>query len=81
MNNPFGLPDEVFNAVVASAVMGSVAPGMKKPNPDTVPKKPTHQEGAKAAKEIYDSYIAVGFNETQAFELLKTVLTTRRTLF
>lgn len=52
MNNPFGLPDEVFNAVVASAVMGSVAPGMKKPNPDAVPKKPTHQEGAKAAKEI-----------------------------
>lgn len=81
MNNPFGLPDEVFNAVVASAVMGSVAPGMKKPNPDAVPKKPTHQEGAKAAKELYDSYIAVGFSEAQSFELLKTVLTTKRTIF
>lgn len=80
MNNPFGIPDEVFNAVVASAVMGSVASGMKKPNPDAV-KKPTHQEGAKAAKEIYDSYVAVGFTETQAFELLKAVLTTKRTLF
>lgn len=81
MNNPFGIPDEVFNAVVAPAVMGSVAPGMKKPNPDAGTKKPSHQEGAKAAKEIYDSYVAVGFTETQAFELLKTVLTTKRTIF
>lgn len=81
MNNPFGLPDEVFNALVASAVMGGVAPGMKKPNPDAGAKKPSHQEGAKAAKEIYDSYVAVGFTETQAFELLKTVLTTKKTLF
>ena len=79
-NNPFGLPNEVFDAVVASAIMGNLAPGMKKPNPDTV-KKPSHQEGAKAAKEIYDSYVAVGFSESQAFELLKTVLTTKRTIF
>lgn len=42
MNNPFGLPDELF--------------------------------GAKAAKEIYDSYVKAGFNEIQAFELLKLVL-------
>ena len=81
MNNPFGLSDEVFNTVVASAIMGSVAPGMKKPNPDAGTKKTSHQEGAKAAKEIYDSYVAVGFTEAQAFELLKTVLTTKRTIF
>lgn len=71
-NNPFGIPNEMFDAIVASAIMGSVAPGMK---------KPSHQEGAKAAKEIYDSYVEAGFTDTQAFELLKTVLTTKRTLF
>ena len=32
------------------------------------------EEGAKAAKKVYDSYVAVGFNEVQAFELLKLVL-------
>lgn len=39
MNNPFGLPDELFGA-----------------------------------KKIYDSYVKAGFNEVQAFELLKLVL-------
>lgn len=34
---------------------------------------------AKAAKEIYDSYIAAGFNAVQAFELLKAVLTAHKT--
>lgn len=33
-NNPFGIPNEMFDAIIASAIMGSVAPGMKKPNPD-----------------------------------------------
>lgn len=35
----------------------------------------TPAEEAKTAKEIYDSYVAAGFNEVQAFELLKLVLT------
>ena len=73
-NNPFGIPNEMFDAIIASAIMGSVAPGMKKPNPDAGAKKPSHQEGAKAAKKIYDSYVKAGFNEVQAFELLKLVL-------
>ena len=80
-NNPFGIPNEMFDAIVASAIMGSVAPDMKKPNPDAGAKKPSYQEGAKAAKKIYDSYVEAGFTDTQAFELLKTVLTTKRTLF
>lgn len=29
---------------------------------------------ATAAKKIYDSYVKAGFNEVQAFELLKLVL-------
>lgn len=41
-------------------------------------RKATPAEGAKAAKEIYDSYVAAGFNEVQAFELLKAVLTAHK---
>lgn len=80
-NNPFGIPNEMFDTIIASAIMGSVASGMKKPNPDAETEKILHQKGAKAAKEIYDSYVEAGFTDTQAFELLKTVLTTKRTLF
>lgn len=40
-NNPFGIPNEMFDAIIASAIMGSVAPGMKKPNPDAGAKKLT----------------------------------------
>ncbi len=41
-------------------------------------KKTTPTDGAKAAKELYDAYVEVGFNEVQAFELLKLVLSIRR---
>lgn len=41
-------------------------------------RKATPAEGAKAAKELYDVYVSVGFNEVQAFELLKLVLTVKR---
>lgn len=80
MNNPFGIPDELFDLMVTSAVKQgvhqSMAGGTKRPNPNmTAPqKKATLDEGAKAAKEIYDSYVKAGFNEIQAFELLKLVL-------
>ena len=50
------------------------------PTPEQQQRKATTPaEGAKAAKEIYDSYIAAGFNEVQAFELLKAVLTAHKT--
>lgn len=78
MNNPFGLPDELFGAILASAITEGMntasSRSMKKPNP-AVPKQNTAlEDGAKAAKKIYDSYVAAGFNEVQAFELLKLVL-------
>ena len=47
---------------------------MKKPNTASPKKDTTPDEGAKAAKEIYDSYVNAGFSETQSFELLKLVL-------
>lgn len=82
MNNPFGIPDEVFDFMVTSAVKQgisqSMAGGAKRPNPNTPPQRTTPADGAKAAREIFDSYVAAGFNEVQAFELLKLVLTTKR---
>lgn len=78
MNNPFGLSDELFSAILASAITEGMSTagkrgGMKKPNAaESKPIMP--EEGANAAKKIYDSYVKAGFNETQAFELLKLVL-------
>ena len=67
-NNPFGIPNEMFDAIIASAIMGSVAPGMKKPNPDAGAKKPSHQEGAKAAKKI--NFMQTGNNlDAEMFSL------------
>lgn len=78
MNNPFGLPDAVFNAILESAMTGAVVTNMKNAKPDVTPAAPKQntppEDGAKAAKEIYDSYVKAGFNEVQAFELLKLVL-------
>lgn len=41
-------------------------------------RKTTLADGAKAAKELYNAYVEVGFNEVQAFELLKLVLNIRK---
>ena len=78
MNNPFGLPDDLFGAILASAIAEGMNPAnnrtMTKPNPEASKQNATPEDGAKAAKKIYDSYVAVGFNEVQAFELVKLVL-------
>lgn len=78
MNNPFGLPDDLFGAILASAITEGMntagSRSMKKPNPAVPKQDTTPEDDAKAAKKIYDSYVAAGFNEVQAFELLKLVL-------
>ena len=79
MSNPFGIPDEVFETILVSAVGSAIKSqnnptGMKKPNTASPKKDTTPDEGAKAAKKIYDSYVKAGFNAVQAFELLKLVL-------
>lgn len=51
-NNPFGTPDDMVESMIASAIIKSMTQGRKKPNPDAGQRKPSHQEGAKAAKEI-----------------------------
>lgn len=79
MNNPFGLPDELFGAILASAITEGMntasSRSMKKAEPGSTYKQDVPPEdGATAAKKIYDSYVKAGFNEVQAFELLKLVL-------
>lgn len=78
MNNPFGLPDELFGTILASAITEGMNTAnnrsMKKSN-QTAPKQDVPPEdGATATKKIYDSYVKAGFNKVQAFELLKLVL-------
>jgi hypothetical protein len=73
MNNPFGIPDEVFNTILSSAIKQSMTQNIKKPNPDAK-KKESVADGAKALKQLYDAYVEVGFSDTQAFDLLKTIL-------
>ena len=75
MNNLFGLPDGVMDAIIMSAINQSVQSSKKGGvTPETPKKGVTPTEGAEAAKKIYDSYIAAGFSNDQAFELLKLVL-------
>ena len=47
---------------------------MKNPHPVAPKQDVSPEDGATAAKKIYDSYVKAGFNEIQAFELLKLVL-------
>lgn len=37
MNNPFGLPDAVFNAILESALTGAAVTSIKNPKPGAYP--------------------------------------------
>ena len=73
-NNPFGLPDEVMNAVI-TAVMKS-QPGQTKP-PFNADPAAMAKKSASTAKQLYDAYVEAGFTENQAFELVKGILTAK----
>jgi hypothetical protein len=80
MNNPFGIPDEVFAAVIGAAVNQQT----KNRNPespfDKVKSDPASlaKRAATMAKASYDAYIEAGFTAEQAFELVKGIYTARR---
>jgi hypothetical protein len=79
MNNPFGIPDEVLDASLSSAIRQNITPGMKKPNPEAKPDQASlAKRAATMAKASYDAYIEVGFTAEQAFELVKGIYTARR---
>lgn len=83
MNNPFGLPDEVMNAVITAA-LNNHKKGYTQEKPlEKEPEKKSFGVGEKAeksaetAKKFFDAYAAAGFTEAQAFELTKSNLNTK----
>lgn len=65
---------DALSALIGLGILGQMTPEQKNMNVSGGIRKPSYQEGANAAKAIYDSYVEAGFNEVQAFELLKLTL-------
>ncbi len=80
MNNPFGIPDELMNAVISAAFKQQQE--MKKCSKPESPFKADPavmaKKSASTAKQLYDAYVEVGFTGEQAFELVKGILTARK---
>lgn len=76
-NNPFGLPDELMNAVITAA-MKQQTKSRTPENPFNVDPAAMAKKSASTAKQLYDAYVEAGFTETQAFELVKGILTARK---
>lgn len=71
--NMFGLPDEVMDAIVKSAIRSQMSGNSRTPfeKSQEVPKPKEVDTAAKVAKELYVAYLKEGFSEAQAFELTK----------
>lgn len=75
--NMFGLPDEVMDAIVKSAIRSQMSGNSRTPfeKSQEVPKEvdtaARAAKSAKVAKELYVAYLKEGFSEAQAFELTK----------
>lgn len=80
LNNPFGLPDEVMNAIITAAMKqsGQQTKNRTPENPFKVDPVDMAKKSASTAKQLYDAYVEAGFNEQQAFELVKGILTAKR---
>lgn len=80
MNNPFGIPDEVMNAIISAAFKQQQE--MKKNHTPENPFKgdpaAMAKKSASTAKQLYDAYVEVGFTTEQAFELVKGILTAKK---
>lgn len=77
--NMFGLPDEVMDAIVKSAIRSQMSGNSRTPfeksqevpKPKKVDTAARAAKSAKVAKELYVAYLKEGFSEAQAFELTK----------
>lgn len=83
MNNPFGIPDELMNAVTAAAFkqQREMKKGYKPENPFKVDlSNPVDmaKKSASMAKQLYDAYVEAGFTEKQAFKLVNGILTAKK---
>ncbi len=79
-NNPFGLPDEVFTAILTAVAKqnGQQTKNNTPPNPFNIDPVAAAKKSASSAKQLLDAYIEVGFTNEQAFELVKGILTAKR---
>lgn len=75
MNNPFGIPDDVFEGMVASILkaQGKTRPGN---NANIVAEEA--KKSASVSMALYKAYQEVGFTQEQAFELVKGILTAKK---
>lgn len=80
MNNMFGIPDEMLVAMVNAAIQqkGQQSKSHKPENPFNVDLAAMAKKSASTAKQLYDAYVEAGFNEVQAFELVKDILTAKK---
>lgn len=80
MNNPFGIPDELMNAVISAAFkqQQEMKKGDKPERPFNIDPAATAKKSASTAKQLYDAYVEAGFTQEQAFELVKGILTTKK---
>ena len=80
MNNPFGIPDELMNAVIAAAFrqQQEMKKGNKPENPFNIDPAAAAKKSASTAKQLYDAYVETGFTQEQAFELVKGILTAKK---
>lgn len=78
-NNPFGIPDELFNIALKIAMEQKQQTKSHTPeNPFKVDPAVMTKKSASTAKQLYDAYVEVGFTQEQAFELVKGILTAKR---
>lgn len=85
MNNPFGIPDDVFEGMVAS-ILKAQSQGKNSPSNSQNPfvQKVEFDVAGEAKKSasvsmaLYKAYQEVGFTQEQAFELVKGILTAKK---
>lgn len=80
MDNPFGIPDEVLIAAVNAVIQqkGQQTKSHTPENPFKIDPAAMAKKSASTAKQLYDTYVEVGFTAEQAFELVKGILTAKK---
>lgn len=82
MNNPFGIPDEVMDVIIKTAVkQGMKPPTMENRKNENIFSFDIAKEAKKSAsmaKQLYDAYVEAGFTQEQSFELVKGILTAKK---
>lgn len=85
MMDMFGLPDEVMEAIIKSAIRNQASGNSRTPfeQPQEIKKSKEvdtaarAEKSAKTAKELFNAYLKEGFTAQQAFELTKGNLYTK----